>query len=95
MPEPLVRVSMGRAGEASRRDAFAAREPYFSVLTSPKFLRANLTVEHEREFFQGGEALIDSLMRTIELRFAPAFAASTYAIAGSKAVKRLLASLCM
>jgi len=26
-----------------RWEAFAAREPYFAVLTDPKFLRANLT----------------------------------------------------
>jgi hypothetical protein len=36
-------------------EAFAAREPYFAVLTDPRFLRANLTAEYEREFFASGE----------------------------------------
>jgi SAM-dependent methyltransferase len=49
-------------------------EPYFTVLTDPKFLRANLTAEARREFFAGGEALVDFMWRTIQLRLAPDFA---------------------
>jgi len=57
-----------------RRDAFAAREPYFAVLTDPKFLRAHLTPSTEREFHEGGETLVEAMFRTIELRVAPHFA---------------------
>ena len=42
-------------------DGFAAREPYFAVVTDPKFLRANLTPAHEREFFATGETLVDRM----------------------------------
>src|SRR5881409_3737731 len=49
-------------------------EPYFTVLTDPRFLRANLTDATRREFFAGGEALVDFMWRTIQLRLAPDFA---------------------
>jgi ubiquinone/menaquinone biosynthesis C-methylase UbiE len=50
-----------------------ADEPYFTVLTDPRFLRANLTVDVRREFFAGGEALVDFMWRTIQLRLSPDF----------------------
>ena len=56
-----------------RFEAFAAREPYFSVLTAPKFLRANLTPEHTREFFASGEELVDWMFQIIERRISPRF----------------------
>lgn len=56
-----------------RFEAFAAREPFFAVLTAPKFLRANLTPEHEREFFASGEELVDWMADVIERRLAPHF----------------------
>ena len=49
-------------------------EPYFTVLTDPKFLRANFTADSRREFFAGGETLVDFMWRTIQLRLAPDFA---------------------
>lgn len=49
-----------------RWEAFAAREPYFAVFTHPKFLRANRTTNNEREFFDSGELLVDSLFHTIK-----------------------------
>src|ERR1051325_9637765 len=51
-----------------------ADEPYFTVLTHPRFLRKNLTDASRREFFAGGEALVDFMWRTIQLRLAPDFA---------------------
>jgi SAM-dependent methyltransferase len=50
-----------------------ADEPYFTVLTDPRFLRANLTEDVRREFFAGGEALVDFMWRTIQLRLSPDF----------------------
>jgi len=55
-------------------DDFAAREPYFAVVTSPRFLRANLTPEHEREFFASGEILVDRMFAIIEAGLVPTFA---------------------
>lgn len=56
-----------------RFDAFAAREPYFAVLTAPKFLRANFTPEHEREFFESGQELVDWIFHVVEQRLSPQF----------------------
>src|SRR5262245_42491804 len=55
-------------------DEFAAREPYFAVVTDPKFLRANLTPAREREFFATGEALVDRMFAIIEAGLVPGFA---------------------
>jgi len=56
-------------------NAFAAREPYFAVFTDPKFLSANRTANNEREFFDSGYLLVDSIFHTIKRRidydFAP------------------------
>jgi SAM-dependent methyltransferase len=51
-------------------------EPYFTVLTDPKFLRARMTDAARDEFFAGGETLVDFMWRTIQLRVAPDFAAT-------------------
>jgi len=60
---------------ADRRfDRFAAREPYFSILTDPRFLRANLTPENEREFFITGEAVVSWMLAVIDAALAPQFA---------------------
>ena len=56
-------------------EAFAAREPYFSVLTAPRFRRANLTADAEREFFASGERIVEWMFRVMESlspQFAPA-----------------------
>src|SRR4029079_4970795 len=60
--------------DEARFDAFAAREPYFAVDTDPRFLRANLTPEHEREFFASGEALVAWMLGVIDAGLAPQFA---------------------
>src|SRR5713101_4698537 len=56
-----------------RFEAFAAREPYFAVLTARKFLRANFTPAHEREFFESGQELADWIFQVIEQRLSPYF----------------------
>jgi 2-polyprenyl-3-methyl-5-hydroxy-6-metoxy-1,4-benzoquinol methylase len=62
------------AGPDPRFEAFAAREPYFAVLTHPKFLRANLTPEHEREFFASGESVVSWMLGVIDAGLSPQFA---------------------
>jgi len=58
-------------------ERFAAREPYFSVVTDPRFLRANLTPEHERAFFASGESLVAWMLAVIDAGLAPQFAPMT------------------
>ena len=58
----------------SRFEAFAAREPHFAVLTDPRFLRANLTPEHEREFFASGEAVVSWMLAVIDAGLSAQFA---------------------
>jgi SAM-dependent methyltransferase len=55
-------------------EAFAEREPFFAVFTDPKFLSANRTANQEREFFDSGELLVDSIFHTIRKRIASDFA---------------------
>ncbi len=57
----------------SRWEAAASREPHFTILTAPRFRRANLTPASEREFFDSGEAIVESMLRIIEARFVPQF----------------------
>src|SRR5262245_34418797 len=56
-----------------RWERFAAQEPYFAVLTSPQFLRQNLTPDNHRAFFESGDALVTSMFRAIELQLSPYF----------------------
>jgi SAM-dependent methyltransferase len=53
---------------------FTEDEPYFTVLTDPRFCCANLTAATRAEFFASGDTLVEFLWRTIKLRLAPDFA---------------------
>ena len=44
------------------------------MLTDPRFLRANLTPEHEREFFASGEAVVSWMLGVIDAGLSPQFA---------------------
>ena len=55
-------------------DRFAAREPYFAAVTDPRFLRANLTPEHQRQFFASGETLVGWMLAAIDAALVPQFA---------------------
>jgi SAM-dependent methyltransferase len=63
-----------RNGSDPAWEAFAAREPYFAVLTAPTFLRANLTPERECEFFASGESYVHWLLHVINRHLVPEFA---------------------
>ncbi|HVG23841.1 MAG TPA: class I SAM-dependent methyltransferase, partial [Thermoanaerobaculia bacterium] len=58
-------------------DAFAAREPYFAVLTEPRFLRDRLDGAAEAEFFQTGDEYVSDLYGRALERVAPHFAPLT------------------
>jgi SAM-dependent methyltransferase len=53
-------------------DEFAAREPYFAVLTQPRFLRQQFDEATEAEFFRSGEQYVYDLVLTLS-RVAPRF----------------------
>ena len=52
----------------------ARREPYYAVLTDPRFLRANLDDAARREFFATGARDVEQLFATIGRSFAPRIA---------------------
>jgi SAM-dependent methyltransferase len=59
-----------------RWNAFAAREPYFAVLTQPRFLRGRLDDASRAEFFKSGEQYVSDLIVTLS-RIAPRFVPRT------------------
>src|SRR5688500_9601942 len=50
--------------------SFAAREPYFAVLTQQRFLRANFDRDAENAFFASGEALVARIFGVIRAHVA-------------------------
>lgn len=58
-------------------DDFAAREPYFAVLTEPRFLRDRLDGAAEADFFRTGEEYVSDLYGPHLARVAPHFAPLT------------------
>jgi len=50
---------------STRWDAFAAREPYFAVLTEPRFLRARFDADAEADFFRSGDEYVSGVYGTI------------------------------
>ncbi|HEX2062240.1 MAG TPA: methyltransferase domain-containing protein, partial [Thermoanaerobaculia bacterium] len=58
-------------------DAFAAREPYFAVLTEPRFLRERFDRAAEAEFFRTGDEYVSELYGTVLENVAPHFAPLT------------------
>jgi SAM-dependent methyltransferase len=54
---------------------FIRREPYFTIVTDPRYLSANRTPEAEREFFQSGEndvaEIYDIARQRVVVNFAP------------------------
>jgi 2-polyprenyl-3-methyl-5-hydroxy-6-metoxy-1,4-benzoquinol methylase len=55
-------------------DAFAAREPFFAVITDPGYQSRRLTAEARGRFFADGEAIVEAMYRTVSLSLDPYFA---------------------
>jgi ubiquinone/menaquinone biosynthesis C-methylase UbiE len=49
-----------------RWEAFARAEPYYAVLTHERFLRRNLTVDTEREWFESGELYVRHVLHELD-----------------------------
>lgn len=62
---------------SERWDAFAAREPYFAVLTEPRFLRSRFDAAAEADFFQSGDEYVSDLYGTVLASVAQHFAPLT------------------
>jgi len=54
-------------------ETFAKENPYFSVLTEPKYLNANLNDDSLREFFASGEKHIEHVYEAIQNHVRPDF----------------------
>jgi SAM-dependent methyltransferase len=62
---------------SERWDAFASREPYFAVLTEPRFLRARFDADAEADFFESGDEYVSDLYGTLLASVAPHLAPLT------------------
>lgn len=54
-------------------EAWAVQDPYYSVLTDPKFRSADLTPQAREEFFASGFAHVNQVLDICRQRFIPAF----------------------
>src|SRR3984893_8684979 len=56
-------------------EEFIRREPYFTIVTDPRYLSANRTPEAEQEFFRSGERdvaeIYDIARQRVVVNFAP------------------------
>src|ERR1700676_785645 len=53
------------------------RDPYFGVITDPKFRRSEINEQNKREFFQSGESHVHGILATIRKHVEPEFAPRT------------------
>ena len=58
-------------------EEWATRDPYFGVITEPRFRRSVLDEEARRAFFETGEGHVDYLFSSIREHIDPAFAPRT------------------
>jgi SAM-dependent methyltransferase len=58
-------------------EEWGRRDPYFGVITDPRFRRSEITELSKREFFESGSNHVDYLMRTIQRTIAPGFVPRT------------------
>jgi SAM-dependent methyltransferase len=69
MNEPILDMSTDSAWEEWGR-----RDPYYGVITHPKFRRSALTEEAKREFFASSDLHAQSILATIRKHINPEFA---------------------
>jgi 2-polyprenyl-3-methyl-5-hydroxy-6-metoxy-1,4-benzoquinol methylase len=58
-------------------EEWGRRDPYFGVITDPRFSRSGITELSKREFFDSGSNHIDYVMQTIQRTIAPGFVPKT------------------
>src|ERR1700688_2329023 len=54
-------------------EEWGRRDPYFGVVTDPRFRRSNITDDMKQEFFESGATHVRNLLETIRKHIAPDF----------------------
>jgi SAM-dependent methyltransferase len=58
-------------------EEWGRRDPYYGVITDPKFRRSAMTEQARQEFFESGQAHVDYVMRMIHRHFDASFEPKT------------------
>jgi 2-polyprenyl-3-methyl-5-hydroxy-6-metoxy-1,4-benzoquinol methylase len=58
-------------------EQWGRRDPYFGVITDPKFRRSEMNDQSKREFFQSGDSHVHGVLATIRRHLDPGFAPRT------------------
>src|ERR1700733_11821616 len=58
-------------------EEWGRREPYFGVITNPKFRRADITEGGKQEFFESGRLHVEYVMQVIHRSIEPHFSPKT------------------
>jgi SAM-dependent methyltransferase len=54
-------------------EEWGRRDPYFGVITDPKFRRSEINEQNKREFFESGESHVHGILATIRKHVEPGF----------------------
>jgi 2-polyprenyl-3-methyl-5-hydroxy-6-metoxy-1,4-benzoquinol methylase len=76
MPEIINEITPNLSTDHAWEE-WGRRDPYFGVITDPKFRRAEITELSKREFFESGSNHVNYVMQTIQRIIAPHFAPRT------------------
>jgi 2-polyprenyl-3-methyl-5-hydroxy-6-metoxy-1,4-benzoquinol methylase len=55
-------------------EEWGSRDPYFGVITDPKYRRSEINEQRRREFFESGELHVHGILSTIRKHIEPGFA---------------------
>jgi 2-polyprenyl-3-methyl-5-hydroxy-6-metoxy-1,4-benzoquinol methylase len=80
MPKPMPEIINENAPDLSTDHAWeewGRRDPYFGVITDPRFRRLEITELSKREFFESGSNHVNYVMQTIQRIIAPDFVPRT------------------
>jgi len=67
-------------------EEWGRRDPYFGVITDPKFRSGKITEDAKREFLASGESHVHGVLATIRKHIDPGFAPRTTFPAGARAI---------
>jgi SAM-dependent methyltransferase len=74
--KPMPEIINENAPDLSTDQAWeewGRRDPYFGVITDPRFRRSEITELSKREFFESGSNHVDYVIQTIQRTIAPGF----------------------
>jgi len=73
-PSSRHRCILPGIAQDPRWNEIARREPYFAIITDPRFLRSQFNAAARHDFFATGEALVEHIFHVAKHRLAPDFA---------------------